>query len=355
MAKTITFLGIFLLSFQISFSETTAKPNAKELLDKFSKTQDVFRSFTAKTEVSSQSTNKSLNPQFPSSNSELFREIDFRFDQNNRRTNKREYLYGDVHPAIPNVPKDSPQYRSSLFVDQQDFIWYGRADVISDPGNVTLSKIPNPDPNSRTIQALSRAFQGHEALGYIYGHDKRIDEILRDTKNIRVHKEMQKVGGTDCYVIEAGTNKGQYTLWIDPEHGYNLARAKLLIQEGDSLYETTAKKGEKYYTMLDNVKFKQVDGTWVPVEAEILYKWKIPGKYNYQGKIQFKVKEYQLNPDHDALGSFEPDDIQNGAKVRVLDRNQVVPITYYWKDGELIPNVDDAAIDQLQTTSDSHL
>jgi len=311
-----------------------SRAEALELLDNFAKTHEVFKSFTAKTEVLTQFTVKSLSPRFPTSQQERHRNIDFRFDQENKRTNRRTYQYGDLPAATPTVPKDNPQYTSSL-KNQKISRWYGRADITSDPGRITLVT-DYQDAQKETMQSLSRGFKGHEAFGYLYGHDERIDEILRDTNKIRVRRRMQKVGDYNCYVIEATTHKGKYTLWIDPEHGYNLAKAKCLITKGNSLYETTAKKGERYYTSLDNVKFEQVDGTWVPFGAEIVYDWKVPGKYKYRETIQFKAKEYQLNPDHDALRSFDSDDIQNGAKVTIIDETGVSDITYYWQYGKVV-------------------
>ncbi|MCX5638924.1 MAG: hypothetical protein NTX52_14705, partial [Planctomycetota bacterium] len=47
----------------------------------------------------------------------------------------------------------------------------------------------------------------------------------------------------------------------------------------------------------------------------------------------YKRTEIILNPDHDALGSFVPDDIRNGAKAYKVD---VPGITYTWQDGRVV-------------------
>jgi hypothetical protein len=321
-------------------------PTVKELLDKFAQTQEAFDSFTAKTEVSVQLSHRPVSPQASNINRKRIHEIDFRYDRSNRRTKHCEFLSGDVLPTNQKVSRDTPMYRSGLFVDQGLNISYGTTDPISDAGRVTLSNMPVSDPDQKTLQAFSRAFTGHEAFGYIYGHDERVDEILRDADRIRVRDRKQNVGGTDCYIIEASTQQGNYTLWIDPEHGYNLARAKLLIEEGDTLYETTANKGDKYYTLLDNVKFEQVEGVWVPVEADVLYQWKVVGKYTSQETIHFKAVEYRLNPDHEALGSFKPDDIQNGARVTLIQNNRDISNTYYWQDGKVVDEQEKVVVDR---------
>jgi hypothetical protein len=40
-----------------------------------------------------------------------------------------------------------------------------------------------------------------------------------------------------------------------------------------------------------------------------------------------------LNPDHDAPGSFLPDDIRNGAKVYIRG---IKGVTYTWQDGKVV-------------------
>jgi hypothetical protein len=232
-------------------------------------------------------------------------------------------------------------YRSSLLIGKEIDRWYGRANRTSDPGNGTLNNAQNYDPAERTVMTLSRAFKGHEVLGYFYGNDKRVDKLVWNADKIRVRSRTEKVGGIDCFVIDAQSGEGNFVLWIDPEHGYNIARGQLLILEGQTLYETIAKKGEKYYTSLDNVKFEQIEDIWVPVEADILYDWKIPGRYNYRETIHYKANEYKFNPDHDAVDSFESEDVQNGAWFRVIDENgKLLKDKYIWQDGELISQPD---------------
>lgn len=332
--RVIALYGVLCLFSGVVFSREI--PTAQELLEKFAQTQEVFDSFTVKTEISIELRVKALSPQYPNINQTKYNTIDLRFDRTNRRTYLRETLSGDVLPTGQDISPDGPMYRSVLFAYQGNYISYGSANPISDPGHVNINQITVADPDVIVTQAFSRAFTGHDAFGYLYGHDERVDEMLRDAVTIRVRDRKQSAGGADCYVIEASTPEGNYTLWIDPEHGYNLARAKLLIDEGDSVYERTAGEGDRYSVLLDNVKFQQVQGTWVPVEAEILYQTRESGRYTTHEKILFKAVQYNLNPDHDALGSFKPDDIQNGAQVKIIQGDKVMQSIYFWQDGQII-------------------
>lgn len=329
-------------------------PSVGNLLENFAKTHEHFKSFTAKTESRVEYTVKPNNPNFQRRNSLSFEHCDFRIDIANRKSSARRKLFGDTHSATPNVPKENPQYVSDLRIEGQISIWYGRQNITDDPGRVTLSKA-GLRPNE-IVQSLSRGYKGHEVLGYFYGSDERFDTILLKASDVRVHPQLQTVGNTKCYLIEGDTPNGQFKVWLAPEYGYNVARAKLILKEGDVLYETMVSEGASYYTGVDNVKFEQIDGVWVPVEADIEYIWKQPGTYDYHEKIHHKVNVYNLNPDHEALGSFTSDDIQDGAIVTIVEaNNQILPITYLWQGGKLIPNIDRGAVHQIDTLTESIL
>jgi hypothetical protein len=53
---------------------------------------------------------------------------------------------------------------------------------------------------------------------------------------------------------------------------------------------------------------------------------------HHREKSEVAFTRITLNPDHEKLGSFLPDDIPNGTKVHVLPSTQ----TFIWQDGEII-------------------
>jgi hypothetical protein len=59
-----------------------------------------------------------------------------------------------------------------------------------------------------------------------------------------------------------------------------------------------------------------------------------------------------MNPDHEGLDSFGLSFIRDGALVYV---SGIGAIRYTWQNGELVPNIDDAAIDQLDKMTDEIL
>ena len=310
-------------------SQTKKHPTALALLDRYAATRNKFSSFISKTENSIEFDLKSHNPRFRNMHIKNFRREDFRFD--GKRSNMRVYLWGDVLPNLPIVQKNNPQYNSYLRTATCSR-WYGRGNLTNDPGRMTIDR---SNQESYLEMAVSRGYKGHEAIGYFYGDDERADVVMRRALNISVRDDMEEIGASRCYVIDAITKRGKYTIWIDPEHGYNIAKAEIMRKSGDIAFDINKilESGEQYYTQLSNVRFKQIDGVWVPVEADIKYRWKRPKMYDYKEDIHHKVTEFIINPDHDALGSFEWDDIQNGTEVEIV---QVHGITYRWQDGKVV-------------------
>ena len=148
---------------------------------------------------------------------------------------------------------------------------------------------------------------------------------------------MENIGGADCYVIYADTKRGRYKVWIDPSHGYHIAKATAKRGPGNVVGPLgfTLRPTEKMSFSMENVRFKKVDDVWVPVEADLAYGRKYPGVNFYDNnKIHHKATDIILNPDHDALRSFIPDDIPDGARVHI----EGIPykIKYTWQDGKVV-------------------
>jgi len=325
---------------------------ASELLDKYTATRDKFNSFISKTEntIEFENTPTKSNSRFGYTHLKNYNKIDFRFD--GRRSYTRRHYWGDISKNFVGVPENDPFYSSKFNNDDLNLSrGYGRNNI-KDPGFVTIHK--DFQWKNAAEVCLARGYKGHEVLGYMLGDDQRIDVVLRTmTTDISVRDRMEEIGGSQCYVIDTQTKKGKYTVWIDPSHGYNIARAEVLRQGGDleSDNATPIQEGDQKYILLSNVQFKQIDGVWIPVGADIDYRWNLSEKYGYTywEKIHHKVTDFIINPDHEALGSFEPDDIQNGAKVKIA---QVPDINYTWQDGKVVDANGKIIVDFSKRTSE---
>jgi hypothetical protein len=124
-----------------------------------------------------------------------------------------------------------------------------------------------------------------------------------------VRDKTKKINGIDCYVVEAENKNTKYTLWIDPEHGYNTAQWQLEYPNSH------------LRVSLESVCFEKIDDVWVIVEGVVnrLQNFK-NGDFTNDTK-HCELTEMVLNPDHDALGSFLPDDILDRTTVLFYGRS----------------------------------
>lgn len=323
------------------------EPTALELLDKFAQTQDKLRSsFISKLEIYTKFEAAARERPYIERGIvyEIYHKVELRSD------GERNYDYHKMWGDRPGRNRTTEEYSNHVY-----HLWEGGTKYqytyhpLEDHdkyknGLVHLTKNRPKRPNS-----LWQEEQGGALRGYFQGTNERIDYELRQAETISIQSEREEINGSKCYVINAQTKRCEYKIWIDPQHGYNIAKA--IIKRGwpypdrpedyKRLPEGTEGSAE---VELTNVRFKEIDGLWLPVEGDIRNDYQIvTGDY---GKTvdHVKITEFVMNPDHDALGSFKHDFIKNGARAYLKG---VPGITYTWQDGKLIPNVDKYAIEVI--------
>ena len=196
--------------------------------------------------------------------------------------------------------------------------------------------------------AYTGAIRGNFLDGTFPGDRKPIETILGTASKINLRSQMENINGTNCYVIEASTPHGEYSIWIDPEHGYNIAKAEV-YKTGDDILggEPISKhkipkylpgfRGEmfartaEYFLSIDNVEFKKVGTVWLPISGTC----QRTDKY-VNGRVETVKKNYKrthidLNPDFEAVGAFVPD-IPDGTSVSLEDAGGQGK--YIWQNGQ---------------------
>ena len=205
-------------------------PTALELLDKYAETQDKLQSFIVKFERSRYQASSSLHGQLPRLGpSEPTGFNEFRFDGKRRKW--LFCMWGHVGMSPEFTPKDRAKYGSRLW-DGETFFQYGGQEKHASFPFGSITQITNFKDN---IEEGRKTFchARFKLRGYFYGDYERVDSILRHADSISVRDNTQSIGASDCYVIDAVTKHGKYKLWIDPEHGYNIAKAISRKTRGD--------------------------------------------------------------------------------------------------------------------------
>jgi hypothetical protein len=300
-----------------------------KLLDNFSATQEKLSSYIAKAE-SSTDTTIFLDKESHYHNDSI---VEGRFDA--KRACVRHTMWGDINPTM-HLIKDQAYYSNSLW-NGQNYYTYNRAGIRNEAsykGSLVIRKIKEGYSDKIRDNTLS-GFPGSFAMGYLPQSTGRVDSIIREADSAQLRADMEKVGDSDCYVIEAKTSTGNYTIWIDPSHSYNIAKAEIKRGPGDMLANGyVLPENDSASVFLSNVRFEKVDDIWIPVEADFGSE-----RYNlFTQREHYKITKFLLNPDHEALRSFMPDDIPDGSTVRISDAKSTdyIPIKYTWQDGKVV-------------------
>jgi len=318
---------MILASFQAVAAE---HPTALELLDKYAETQDKLqRSFVIHSEVSTVYSGVVFGGAKRANNEKEWYSCQLRYD--GTRYFESIKRWGAGSPITGPIPKEAPHYASTL--------WDGRfrssysMDPRKAPDNDELDIEP-PGREFSVRRMIAHSSTAHELLGFLYGDYERVDTVLRHTANVSVRDTRELVAGSECYVIEAAGRGGTYTLWIDPEHGYNIARATVQKGENAVPYGQSHWRVRSASNVVDNVQFKLIGKVWVPVEADIKLarEWHNDEWTNQTWHV--KRTKVVLDPDHEVLRSFVRNDVRNGATVEIADPTG--KRTYTWWDGQVV-------------------
>jgi len=278
-------------------------PPLSELLEKYTQALDSTQSMISYYETSSVSS-AYLPPLNLNYKNEKF------YGRGQRRTDGQDRIYhqayhwGYVVGKGPDVPEEKARYSLIIMTPRLQY----------SHGKTTRGRAPDGLVLYQTYPTVGCATFMDESDAFFLGHlgtDSRIDINLKNARTISVRSQPESINGSVCYVIEADTAYGDYTVWLDSAHGYQPARIES-SRGADDIVNITAnqpppeKKIEaRDAVVIDDVTFKKVQGVWVPVAGRMKRHIEWP-KHRFYTKddAHFKVTEILLKPDHDALESF---------------------------------------------------
>lgn len=267
-------------------------------------------------------------------------EFDLRCD--GTRMCNRRWLWPDVDKLDrEKLDRADAQYMRLMW-DGQIYKKYLRG-TSDGHGTLFFDDFSSFDPDIREFeaQAIRARYEGNFATGYCFASFERIDVMLRDAQTATLRKDMEKVNGTPCHVVDATTKYGDLTVWIDPEHGYSISRYRVEASKAAGhLHCGRALMYDHYIGISETTRFEFVDGIWIGCEAT---QHRQLTRENVQRTRQSHVEitEFVPNPDHQELRSFEQDDVPNGTLVIVPP---VTHIRYIWQDGDLVKHIDEDVV-----------
>lgn len=313
---------------------SAAVPTTEQLLNNYTRALDSTLSFTAEYEQKTEFSyyvSSGIRDQGTGFQRGLIRHDDQRFyDQ--------VYYWGDYNLQLKDLPEDKPYYHCSIIDGRKKRVYHNNGHLDKPDSTGSVSRHPTSPKDKVT---LGRVFGISYLMGYI-GGDQRLDTILRKADHISVRENAESVSGSECFVIEADTAHGHYTVWLDPDHGFHPAKILREAKGGHYTHDRKMIKGETAFTYLKNVRFEKIDEIWIPVEADAGCDRRTPQGYFVKDDYHYKRTQITLNPDHDTLGSFadpikenpaNDPKLKNGTRIRLYKN----PKEFIWQDGKLVP------------------
>jgi hypothetical protein len=284
------------------------RPSAMELLDKYAATQAELQSFTIKswslhdfhaTTSGGRTRKKTLTVN------------ELRFD-GERIFRRYGYYYNDeIKIGRTGTPRPKTKLPGKIMIRVYD----GKCFIVFKRGDKFL-RIQRENAREHASDILDGHFGSREIMGYFakdsWHEGNRIDGVLRKANSMSARERMERIGASECYVIDAESPRGRYTVWIDPQHGYNIAKAEVF--RGARQCKTTGGRSnncKSFFASVSNVRFRKIEDVWVPMEADVEIRYEANQDGTGQMKTHHKRTEVILNPDHEALRSFYPEDIPN--------------------------------------------
>jgi len=244
-------------------------------------------------------------------------------------------------------------------------VWDGKISYIYDAygpalgvpaaaNRVHLSKDAKELPNS-----YSGVYAGAVLDGVFMGDLEPLHDILQQGET-HVRDTTDVVNGVACHVLDSKSAHGKYTIWMDPDHGYNIVKAEVQKSVGDPFNGVTMSAGPSsaakdypgfqggrviaFTLSLTNVRLEKQGEAWVPMAADYIATYRTSGGQTMKDTCYHERTQVRMRPDFDAMGAFKPV-FPNGIRVYSSDFGTA---EFVWKDGKPVPAVGGGTIGEMR-------
>ena len=249
---------------------------------------------------------------------------------------------------VPNGPPQTESTRehagySRLSLDGKQYWLYSRPESTGEPSDDDYLRFGNlvmqnaKDAPDAYAELVGLTYPGHFLLGYLSLCCHRMDTVLAGAQLALTPPEV--VNGVTCHVVKYASPYGDGTLWIDPDHGFNIAQAHVTVAAGDiGNNGARVRAGSRTELWLSDVTFSEVGGLWYPTAGNLKCLLssalgKSPRNLVYQWVTSKQtLSRVTPRPDLGAPAVFSTNDIPNGAACAYKDTAD----WYTFRDGQFV-------------------
>ena len=327
--------GIILLILGVwgSTAEVTP-PSAQAILSAYAKANDRIQGFAAHYTEEFRKEATLTQTTMPSGRFTLFNEGWCFHDFAKRRTMIRRKTWGMVGVNAVPLAKEKASYMQLRWADGVEHQYT--------PESTTNCIAQGPEQMRRFVAnpcIILGYFPGVEAIGYYNGDYRRLDKKMADA-NLSVRKDKERVGESECYVVESMNRFGRITAWFDPQKDFALIQYTVELDsrniERENLTVAQAFKcdGVSKRVEVTIEKFTRVKDLWLPITIKEHEYASLPkGNYHDSTRI-IQLDSWSINPDFEALHAFELKDIPDDSVWQYVGPSRE---RYRWDGGKLTP------------------
>jgi hypothetical protein len=333
LATVITFYMSSVCLSATSKDELSVKPTAKELVNLYKKAVTCWdKSVAMRVEVERLSLKKSMD------------ETNVRhwtYDITHRRDGDKCEWFGNCHYKGEDHSKDEDDEYSinEKFknIVGDDFVLYYIESDFEEEEQIQALIESNVKEKLFLFQAQNPDggfLQGRmEAIG---SAPKMVDVICATDSLHLIGQEM--LNGLSCFIVEAKTKYGTFTVWIAPEKGYNALKYVNRRSSRDILKDDSRLEDQgitEWVKVVDSIEVQKIDGVFVPISGKLTEEMKSRGGWVRSTHVEAKRSEIVLNPDFKALGVFKIS-FPEGTEVTHQD---IPGLRFRWTNGKFIPDM----------------
>jgi hypothetical protein len=301
LAAVITFYMSSVCVSATSKDEFSVRPNAKELVNLYKKAVTCWdKSVAMRVELVHSYAKRGID------------ETDIRhwkYDIKHRRDGDRCEWFGSCEFKGQHDGEDySFNEQFTKIVGDDFFLSYTRRQLGGQPAVMTQA-LMGSDVNEMLFAWHSQGYDGDFLLGRMggIGSASKMAELISESDGLKLIGQ-ETLNGSLCYIVEAQTIYGTFTVWIAPEKGYN-ALKYVIHRSGHDILRDDIHFEDQEITecveVADSIDVRKIDGVFLPISGKLTDKVKAGDDWESTDKVEVKRSEIVLNPDFETLGAFK--------------------------------------------------